>query len=479
MRPDTCSGLTLAVIAAVVAFVVKAMSTTPAPPSGHPSFAPGWLGDGWSMDQAHSRLIEWPRSVLPAQLTVTGVCWIVRNSVGEKVRAETLDFIFALCNAALVHGIVGALHVMTSIVLYHLASRVVATYGGSNQARRVCAWTSCVGILLACDWLEPAGQSVSSQWMARGWYGGGSFTHWKAMRLTALRVASHGLATADVGEVPDFINLVGYALYPPLYQCGPLLSYESFRLWRNSRHRGKSVSTLKTRAVRFACAIVQVVGWSVLAELAMQIGYRPSLVFAAEGSSEGSNAVAHVLVFLTVTWATSHAVFGAPWAIACFVDGIAHTPHDTPLFWTESSRSFRRHWSSFHASLHSFYLTRVFAPMGAGHLGTLATVALSVLMHGTRPHWIAWGVVNLVGLTAERVWSDRGVRLGRVTGAFAGASNQTVAVCSALVSIAMSAELNILVVVLVVFSGSLGRELLGDGVEAGAMVARVEGYFGL
>ena len=482
MRPDTCSGLTLAVIAAVVAFVVKAISTTPAPSSGHPSFAPGWLGDGWSMDRAHSRLIEWPRSVLPAQLTVAGVCWIVRYSVGEKVRAETLDFIFALCNAALVHGVVGALHVMTSIVLYHLASKVVATYGGSNQARRVCAWTSCVCILLACDWLEQ--KSVSSVHVARGWYGAGSFTHWKAMRLTALRVASHGLAAADVSERSDLKNLVGYALYPPLYQCGPLLSYESFRLWRNSRHRGgggKSVSTLKTRAVRFACAIGQVVAWSILAEVVMQVGYRPSLVFAAEDASgaDNSNAVAHVLVFLTVTWATSHAVFGAPWAIACFVDGIAHTPHDTPLFWTESSRSFRRHWSSFHASLHSFYLTSVFAPLGAGHLGTLATVALSVLMHGTRPHWIAWGIVNFIGLTAERVWSDRGVRLGRVPGAFAGALNQTVAVCSALVSIAMSAELNILVVAFVVFSGSLGREVLGDGVEAGAMVARVEGYFGL
>ena len=228
------------------------------------------------------------------------------------------------------------------------------------------------------------------------------------MRLTALRIASHGLAQAELNESPNLLDLIGYAMYPPLYQCGPMLPYESFRRWRRRRASDEratseratanaTVRAARARAARFACVMAQVALWCVVAETFMQVGYRPSLVLADATASGADflNVSAHVLVFLTMTWATSHVVFGAPWAVACFVDGVTSTPNDTPVFWTESSASFRRHWSSFHASLYRFYLVRVFEPLGSGHLGALATVALSVLMHGTRPHWIAWGVVTL------------------------------------------------------------------------------------
>ena len=237
--------------------------------------------------------------------------------------------------------------------------------------------------------------------------------------------------------------------------------------------------------------MAQVTSWCVVAETFMQVGYRPSLVLADATASGADilNVSAHVLVFLTMTWATSHVVFGAPWAVACFVDGVASTPHDTPVFWTESSASFRRHWSSFHASLHRFYLVRVFEPLGSGHLGALATVALSVLMHGTRPHWIAWGVVTFAGLTAERMWSDAWRRAREASAAACGrgwggpfrvvaaAANRTVAVTSALVATALSAR-RMVAVVCVVFAGSLAGEVWGDGIaEAGALAARVESLF--
>ena len=342
---------------------------------------------------------------------------------------------------------------------------------------------------------------------ARGWYGRGSFTHIKALRLTALRIASHGLAAADVNEAPNLVDLIGYAMYPPLYQCGPMLPYESFRRWRrrrmsenerkkngrkrtNANDAGDARGGRRTllRAARFAYAMAQVVLWCVIAETFMRVGYRPSLVLADADASGADfpNVSAHVLVFLTITWATSHVVFGAPWAVACFVDGVASTPHDTPVFWTESSASFRRHWSSFHASLYRFYLVRVFEPLGSGHLGALATVALSVLMHGTRPHWIAWGIMNFAGLTAERMWSDA-LRRGEASTAarsgwelfrvIAAAANRTVAVTSALVATALSAR-RMGAVMCVVFAGSLAVEVWGDGIaEAGALVARVESLF--
>ena len=512
MRPDTISGVALVLSAIAMAMTLRALETTPAVPSGHRGFRPGWLSNNVAMDGAHARLIEWPRSVLPAQLASAVACWTARNVfAGDRVLGvRTLDVILGTCNAVVVHGVAGFLRVLAAIVLYHLAYKAVASSPrGSTRARRICAWTSCLCVLLACDWLEPAGSSrpglelVGTGWnwrafAARGWYGGGSFTHWKAMRLTALRIASHGLAAADVNEAPNLLDLIGYAMYPPLYQCGPMLPYESFRRWRRWRASDEqttseraTVRAARARAARFACVMAQVTSWCVVAETFMQVGYRPSLVLADATASGADilNVSAHVLVFLTMTWATSHVVFGAPWAVACFVDGVASTPHDTPVFWTESSASFRRHWSSFHASLYRFYLVRVFEPLGSRHLGALATVALSVLMHGTRPHWIAWGVVTFAGLTAERMWSDAWRRAREASAAACGrgwggpfrvvaaAANRTVAVTSALVATALSAR-RMGALVCVVFAGSLVGEVWGDGmVVAGALSARVDGLF--
>ena len=147
-----------------------------------------------------ARLIEWRRSVLPAQLSSAAACWTARSVfAGDRLLGvRTLDVVLATCNAVVVHGVVGSLPVFASIVLYHLAYEAVVRLSprGSTAARRVCAWTSCLCVLLACDLAEfgrgssrPGSEERDGpDWRAfaaRGWYGRGSFTHIKALRLTA------------------------------------------------------------------------------------------------------------------------------------------------------------------------------------------------------------------------------------------------------------------------------------------------------
>ena len=109
---------------------------------------------------------------------------------------------------------------------------------------------------------------------------------------------------------------------------------------------------------------------------------------------EGATRVAHALAFLTVAWATSHVVFGVPWAVSTYVDGIFDTPCDVPAFWTSSASSFRRHWSAFHVSLSSFYFATMYAPLGSGHVGVVVVVAFSTLFHGFETRWLVWGAVR-------------------------------------------------------------------------------------
>ena len=109
-----------------------------------------------------------------------------------------------------------------------------------------------------------------------------------------------------------------------------------------------------------------------------------------------------------MTWATSHVVFALPWALASFVDDARDVPHDTPVFWLDACESFRRHWSVFHASLFQFFYASVFQPLGGGHLAVVAVVAFSTSFHGFQTHWLIWGLVNGLGLSAERVVDARG-----------------------------------------------------------------------
>ena len=46
-----------------------------------------------------------------------------------------------------------------------------------------------------------------------------------------------------------------------------------------------------------------------------------------------------------------------------------NVPHDTPLFWTEASTSFRKHWANFHSSLFHFFFGCIYVPLGSGYAG--------------------------------------------------------------------------------------------------------------
>lgn len=180
--------------------------------------------------------------------------------------------------------------------------------------------------------------------------------------------------------------------------------YFSFGLYSN-RETGVALCVITHRCA--AC------------ESLMHFGYYPSAVFHgrhffadAAAAQEFKDSLhtfqvyAQTLAYITVTWATSHVVFTTPWALATFVDGFRNVPHDTPLFWTSASASFRKHWANFHTSLFHFFFANVFVPLGSGYLGTAATVAFSTAFHGFQWHWLVWGLVNGAGLMIERAMCE-------------------------------------------------------------------------
>ena len=188
----------------------------------------------------------------------------------------------------------------------------------------------------------------------------------------------------------------------------------------SSRDDGDRAFASESRPFAFAIRIVAIFAWCATCALLVRIGYAPSATFrgaqvfadadAAARFEEGLlpfglTRVAHALAFLTVSWATSHVVFGVPWAVSTYVDDIRETPCDVPRsgppprprFGDTGARS---------TSASPLFTSRMYAPLGSGHVGVVVVVAFSTLFHGFETGWLVWGAVNAAGLTIERLIDD-------------------------------------------------------------------------
>ena len=419
-------------------------------------------GFGRPVDRTHARLAEWIRVVFPFQLVVAAAIATLRRVDATDLnptRRHRRAARFAVAHVVLSHGVPTAAALLAAIVAHRAFLRLAGEPATTTKTKRILAWVACVAHLSALNMLEPAARrrrwrfgpsrpfSSPFAFAIRGCLGNTTFDGYRAARYCALRALSSALDAAETvrdendADANSLDAVVAYVLHPATYQAGPLVPFATFRRERlREGVRGP-------RPFAFGIRIVAIVAWCATCALLTRIGYVPAATFhgarffaddeAAAAFEErllpfGLTRVAHALAFLTVAWATSHVVFGVPWAVSTYVDGIFDTPCDVPAFWTSSASSFRRHWSAFHVSLSSFYFATMYAPLGSGHVGIVVVIAFSTLFHGFETRWLVWGAVNAAGLTIERLIDDsypgwrfasRGARLAR-------ACDGTVATCA-------------------------------------------------
>jgi alginate O-acetyltransferase complex protein AlgI len=85
-----------------------------------------------------------------------------------------------------------------------------------------------------------------------------------------------------------------------------------------------------------------------------------------------------------------------------------------------TSTSLREFWSRWHISLSTWFRDYVYIPLGGskkgeawGHVNMWLTMVVSGLWHGAAFHFLAWGAVHALFLSAERItgWPERIRRL--------------------------------------------------------------------
>jgi hypothetical protein len=186
-------------------------------------------------------------------------------------------------------------------------------------------------------------------------------------------------------------SYVVYVLYPNLYQCGPFMPFDAFTRGP-IMSRGTSVEPIASQRVSaqpitsqrssitpkprspsqpaaaklsaradvavettpqpptvqwraLVVAVAQIIAWCAASEAIMHFGYYPSAVFhgrhffakpaaaqAFKDSLQSFKVYAQTLVYITVTWATSHVVFAVPWWGLTKLNPVVTHPLQTPGF---------------------------------------------------------------------------------------------------------------------------------------------------
>ena len=263
---------------------------------------------------------------------------------------------------------------------------------------------------------------------------------------------------ANHGNEDNFLDLCSFAMHPATYQSGPLIPHSKFRE-RTEKLLDKNENENKPETKRqhelrrewfpgprvsgLLSSLFKLALWCLLVDVLYWLGYAPVASFFGGGGggrtqhvqnsadaatnalphffrndfftkpltrlikASGQDTTAQTVAFATVSWITSHVVFGLPFVLASFVadGGVLQgvVPCDTPLFWPcASAGGPGKFWRTFHASFFGFYYKRVFAPVGGGVFGVLLSVLVSTLFHGVSKRWLLWGVVTGLALVTER-----------------------------------------------------------------------------
>lgn len=253
----------------------------------HPNFplyahklSRGWI-PGRLVDMSDPQYRQF-RNNLMSLLGMSGA-HLVASSVFSWLapRGNKLDFVlvFSLALLGVLHGI-NALKVVALVAGNFLVAKTALKWGGSGWTAPAAVWVYNTALLFANDWF--AGYPFAGLHKGLGWLDAhaGLLPRWHInFNITMLRLISFGIdwhsavkagssaaATPPANHrervntalsVDDYTlrNLIAYALYPPLYIAGPIMTFNDF-IWQHRQPVKLAARGKLSYALRFASCLL-------------------------------------------------------------------------------------------------------------------------------------------------------------------------------------------------------------------------------
>ena len=224
-----------------------------------------------------------------------------------------------------------------------------------------------------------------------------------AYNLVFLRMISFSLDYYWAKDTTDYTmkNYFAYVFYIPLYIAGPIISFNKFIAQVYTPQTTYSYKDIGKMCFKWICIILTF-------EFTLHYNYMyafnlfrfwrvapPSVVLASGLAT---------LMFMYMKFLTIWRMF----RIITLFDGI-DVPENMPRC-IMNTILFAGFWRSWHQSLHVWIVRYMYVPMGGKHghkLNVFVIMSFIGMWHDLSWRWQAWALMNIVGLTLERMVMKR------------------------------------------------------------------------
>ncbi|KAF9450468.1 glycerol transporter [Macrolepiota fuliginosa MF-IS2] len=321
----------------------------------------------------------------------------------------TFNLIFALSAVTILHGL-NALKVLLILFLNYS----IAKYFKGSKMNVLAVWIFNGAVLL--------GNEVFEGWKLGQWFEGlawldsfaGIYPRWNiSFNITMLRLVSFSMdyywacnrngkeegveAIKEISEkqrqsiahpdsVYSFANFVAYALYPPLYLAGPIITFNDFMWQHRYPHKQAPTSTpIRTYIVRFVISFltmecIQHFMWVVaIKDRKAWVGLTPAQI-----SMVGFWNLIIVWLKLLIPWR-----FFRLWAL---LDGV--DPPENMVRCMANNYSTMGFWRSWHRSYNLWIIRYIYIPLGGAKnviMNTILVFSFVALWHDLTFRLLAWG----------------------------------------------------------------------------------------
>nr|GAT44387.1 predicted protein [Mycena chlorophos] len=409
--------LIVIVAVATMAWIPMQLSipTHPNYPRFQHKLSPGWML-GRPVDNSDAQYRGFRDNFIPLLLGASAfvLAKLVRRRVHgqnpqEKGRDDTyllgFNFYAALIMVVALHG-TSALKILPILVVNYF----IAKGFGASKSGPILSWMWNVGVLFLNDWCSgyKFGKVVGSLAFLDAYEG--IYPRWHvSFNITMLRLLSFSMdyywacrTTASpwesMAELNDrerqtkthpvsmysFTNYISYALYPPLYLAGPIMSFNDY-LWQHRKPLAITSRTVRGYAMRVAFSFLTM-------EFVLHFMYVVAIKDTKAWVGDTAAQIGMIGFWnLILVWLKLMNIwrFFRLWAM---IDGI-----DAPenmIRCMANNYSPLGFWRSWHRSYNLWLLRYIYIPLGGQHnviLNTIFVFTFVALWHDLTFKLLAWG----------------------------------------------------------------------------------------
>ncbi|KAK7064865.1 MBOAT, membrane-bound O-acyltransferase family-domain-containing protein [Favolaschia claudopus] len=369
----------------------------------------GWLF-GRPVDNSDAQFRAFRSNFIPLTLAAAGylVAKFIRTRLhGSKPPSDNMYLIPFNFGASIITVV--ALHGTSALKIFAIltANYYISKRSGGSKSGPICSWIFNVAVIFLNDWYSGYRFRDLTSSLAFLDSFDGIYPRWHlSFNITMLRLISFSMdyywacnsptgatevstekqrqTTAHSESMYSYLNYISYALYPPLYLAGPILSFNDY-IWQHRKPLTIPRSTVLGYCLRFLICVLTM-------EFILHFMYVVAIKDTKAWVGDTPAQIAMIGFWnLIVVWLKLMIVwrFFRLWALASGIEA-----PENMIRCMANNYSVFGFWRSWHRSYNIWLIRYIYIPVGGTHnkiVNTLLVFTFVALWHDLTFRLLAWG----------------------------------------------------------------------------------------